>query len=353
MLASAQRLISARTSMVDRFGRYKPESSHEVRQLDIKNDQTLQQLTDAWLKFSPDFHLIHHQHPTALQIIADLVKDINYSSKDVEKFSIALAAFQDEEFFQKKAGLFLSVLINHGKDKNYTISVQHLQVKIDYLCMQNTKHVTIYGDAGHWCATGMRSGSILIKGNPAAASLDISGIELLYDNNYLGKEMSGGKIIVESNVGHDPGQGMKGGTIIIKGNSWGAGQDMEDGLIIIEGNIKIHYVGWKMQGGKIIVKGNVHVDVGPLMEDGIIVICGNTYLVGSGMHGGVIYLKGGCKGTVGSEMYGGEVHVFGDEIRIAEDPTDFRLYGVFWGGRIFHNNRLIVDKPKCISPFLR
>ena len=124
---SAQK-IPALTAVSSVFGRYKPEERHEIRQADVEGGETRRQLGEAWKNYKWDGNL-----DARWVEVCDLVRNLICSAKDVENFSIALAEFQDEKDFSEKAGLFLSALINNGKDNDYIIHTKHLEKKINFI----------------------------------------------------------------------------------------------------------------------------------------------------------------------------------------------------------------------------
>ena len=119
------------------FGRYKREPKQDVRTQKIKEDQTLLQLKQAWKKFKLTSRFRDDQ---VYDDVLSIVKGLKYSAKDVERFSIALAEFQEEQDFETKAGYFLSALMNNGIDMDYIIHTAHLPL-INYLGYKNQKSI--------------------------------------------------------------------------------------------------------------------------------------------------------------------------------------------------------------------
>jgi len=265
-----------------RFGMYKKEEKKEVREADVNEERTLKRLKEAWTGFDYDRTvrcIVQIEYEKALSLIGNL----DYSAHDLERFSIILADFQNESMFSEKAGLFLSALINSGRDMDFKLFTRHLDVRIDQFGGDNTKNITIIGGLGFRVGYGMKRGSIVIEG-----------------------DVGGG---VGTGV-----KGMEGGIIIVKGNALGAvGMCMKGGKIIVEGNVSDSGEG--MEGGEIIIKGNVGEKVGEFMKDGIVIIHGNAE-------------------SVGYKMEGGEIHVEGEIGKI----------GNVIHGKIFHRGKLIVDK---------
>ena len=254
-----------------KFSRYKPEEEKEVRKVSVAKDQVLEQLIAAWKKTDYD----DTDRPyDVYKKASKQIKRISYSAKDVEKFSVALVEFQDEERFYEKAGLFLSALINKGKDTEYVIHTQHLSQEVHNLGYLNTKNLVVNGDAGPEAGAHMKKGNLTVNGNAG---------------DWMGEVMKGGTITVNGNAGKGVGKFMRGGSITVNGNA----------------NIEVG--GW-MKDGTITVNGNAGDDVGCAMEDGIITVKGDAgKLVGDGMRGGAIHVEGHYE-KLGGGIKGGKIY---------------------------------------------
>jgi len=280
-VGSTVRVPSA-VAVGSRFDRYKPEEEKVVRKVEVKEDAVLRQLKAAWKKFDyahdPETGLTDNYRKADTE-----VKRIRYSAKDVENFSLAMVEFQDEEGFSRKAGYFLSALVNNCKDTDYVIHTQHLSQKIDCVGYRNTKNIIVNGNV----------------------------------NTIFGYEMSGGSITVNGNAGVDAGQRLLGGAIAINGNVDGSlGLGMEHGSITVNGDAK-DYGGQLMNGGTIIVNGNVGDNIG------------------FNMAGGTIIVNGNAGNVVGDLMRRGEIHIEGDYGGLSKRIK---------GGKIYHKGKLIVDR---------
>jgi len=224
------------------------EEKKEVRETDIKEGKQFEQLISAWSTYR---RLTKSRNFLANTPIADpfsfvylqaldLAKNLMYSSKDVEKSSIILAEFQDEEWFFVKAGLFLSALINNGKEENYTVHTRHLQCSFRNLGYRNRKNIVVEGDANVGAGECMEDGSIIVKGS---------------SDGDVGRNMKGGNITIEGDAKDHVGNLLKGGVIVVKGDagSW-IGYRMEGGVTTIIGNAG-YFVGQEMKGGEIHLYG--------------------------------------------------------------------------------------------------
>jgi formylmethanofuran dehydrogenase subunit C len=135
---------------------------------------------------------------------------------------------------------------------------------------------------------GMKSGTIKIKGSAGM---------------HLGAEMSGGNITVIGNAGSWAGMEMKGGTLHIHGNAEdhvgsayrGSWQGMTGGRIVIEGDARSQ-LGGGMAGGQIIVQGNVENFCGIRQSGGTIIVKGSAVRgAGAEMNGGTIAVEGAIR----------------------------------------------------------
>jgi hypothetical protein len=215
-----------------RFGRYKDEEEKAVRSSKVVEDRVLGQLKEAWMKV----HLGDELGPACLRAI----KGIQYSAKDVEKFSVALVEFQDEVDFATKAGVFLSALVDSCRESEFIIRTRHLYGKIHFLGLHNTKNITIDGDAGHNLGLCMNGGRITVEGT----------------GGWAGRSMENGEIVINGGTGTEIGYSMTGGKITVKGNADArVGQGMCGGEIRLEGGYES--LGWDQKGGKVYHKGKI------------------------------------------------------------------------------------------------
>jgi len=134
------------------------------------------------------------------------------------------------------------------------------------------------------------------------ASLEIYGVP----GNDLGAFMNGSEITVYGNVQDGCGNTMNQGRIIIKGSAGDIlGYSMRGGKIFVRDNVGyrvgIHMKEYRKNKPCIVVGGTAEDFLGEYMAGGILVILGlnlpkneihETKFVGTGMHGGVIYIHG-------------------------------------------------------------
>ncbi|MDD5171993.1 MAG: hypothetical protein PHF60_03065 [Candidatus ainarchaeum sp.] len=237
-----ERSDSSALAMVKGFKGYGPEQEHAVRVPEVREDDVLKQLRQAWKEYAAGGRVQSKAERTK---IALMFEKIDYSADDIENFSIALAEFQDAEDFSNKAGLFLSALMNNCKDSDFTIHTCHLAVPLHLLGHHNTKNITIDGDAGYYLGDTMDGGSITVKGNAGS---------------WVGTGMTSGTITIEGNAGdcagaHASGPDIASGPkIFIKGD---AGNDIGLGAwhvsIYVDG--KIWSISMEVQSAHIYEKG--------------------------------------------------------------------------------------------------
>lgn len=144
---------------------------------------------------------------------------------------------------------------------------------------------------------------------------------------YIGTGISGGlHLTVDGTPGNDMAAYLDGPTLIINGNAQDAmGNTMNNGTIVVHGNAG-DTVGYAMRGGEIYVRGNVGYRVGIHMKEyrdkiPVIVIGGKSGdFFGEYMAGGILILLGlGLKAGeeavgdyCGTGMHGGVIYIRGE-----------------------------------------
>ncbi len=137
--------------------------------------------------------------------------------------------------------------------------------KLDFIGKQlEGGSITVHGDVGAYLGLEMKSGSIKVNGD--------TGI-------YAACELKNGFLQINGNAGDFlaaalPGnkQGMKGGTVLVKGNvGERAGDHMRRGTLLIEGNAG-DYCGSRMVAGTIAVMGTTGRYLGYAMRRGTLLL---------------------------------------------------------------------------------
>ncbi|MDD5113167.1 MAG: formylmethanofuran dehydrogenase subunit C [Methylobacter sp.] len=155
-----------------------------------------------------------------------------------------------------------------------TIVIKNSFSKLDFIGKElQGGSIKVEGDAGAYLGFGIKSGEIEVDGN--------SGL-------YTGCEMKKGFIKITGNAGDFLGgalpgnkMGMKGGTILVKGNvGERAGDHMRRGNILIEGNAG-DYCGSRMTAGTIAVMGQTGRFLGYAMRRGTLLLWNQPQLSAS------------------------------------------------------------------------
>ena len=155
--------------------------------------------------------------------------------------------------------------------------------------------VEITGALGErFIGAGLSDKNLVIKGTPGnalGAYLNGSVIEVFGNaQDAVGDTMNDGKIVIHGNIGDAAGYAMRGGKIFVKGNAgYRAG---------------IHMKAYKDKIPALIIGGTAGSFLGEYQAGGVIIVLGlnsDKNTVGNfpctGMHGGKMFLRGGCKGV--------------------------------------------------------
>jgi glutamate synthase domain-containing protein 3 len=177
----------------------------------------------------------------------------------------------------------------------------HFQTLNEQVRSSPDKEITIDNCLGQrYIASGLSGRKITISGTPG---------------NALGAYLDGSDIVVHGNAQDATGDTMNGGTIVIHGNAGDAtGYAMRGGAIYVRGNsgyrTGIHMKAYREQQPAIVVGGKAGSFLGEYQAGGIIIVLGldpvkktktpQTKIAerglvgnfcGTGIHGGVIYLR--------------------------------------------------------------
>jgi glutamate synthase domain-containing protein 3 len=159
-------------------------------------------------------------------------------------------------------------------------------------------------------------------------------ITQVYGQRYIGTDLEGPfDIEVYGTPGNDLGAFMNGPTVTIHGNTQdGCGNTMDEGKIVIHGYAG-DIVGYSMRGGKIFIRDDAGYRVGIHMKEyyekrPIIVVGGTAQdFLGEYMAGGVVVVLGLTLGDgekhnarfVGTGMHGGKMYVRGAVSHLAKE----------------------------------
>jgi hypothetical protein len=200
-----------------RFGPFKPETDRVVRAVEVETNQAIETMKRAWFECSPPEPC--NSGKSYVEMLGR-IRTVACSAKDIGAFSLMLPAFEGEERFHAKAGLFLSALICNSKDEVFMIHTVNLIERIYNLGYDNDKKIIVEGDAGHNLGIGMKGGEIIVNGDAG---------------NRIGGAMRGGSITINGDAGNDVGELMKAGSIYLNGGHLGICEHIYGGRIFHKG----------------------------------------------------------------------------------------------------------------------
>lgn len=170
---------------------------------------------------------------------------------------------------------------------------RELNCRLAEYVAKGARAISIRNVAGQrYIGTNLRAPARLeiygVPGNDLGAFMDGPEIHVMNDaQDGCGNTMNSGTIVVHGSAGDIVGHSMRGGSIFIRGNvGYRVGihmkeyEDMRPAIVI--GGIAQHFLGEYMAGGIIIVLG---ITISPHEVH-------PSRYIGTGMHGGTIYLRG-------------------------------------------------------------
>jgi len=173
-----------------------------------------------------------------------------------------------------------------------------------------------------------------VPGNDLGAFMDGPLVEVLGDaQDGCGNTMNSGLLAIHGSAGDIVGHSMRGGTILVNGNAgYRVGIHMKEygdqrPAIVIGGTAQ-HFLGEYMAGGVILVLGS-NLEAGEMHP---------SRYIGTGMHGGVIYLRG----PFDDRFLGKEVGVAELD---AEDWATVRQYVVAFAACFGRDPDALLDGP--------
>ncbi|MBN2095602.1 MAG: hypothetical protein JW727_06135 [Candidatus Aenigmarchaeota archaeon] len=256
----------------------------------------------------------------------DNAKDLLYSTDlPPERIPIVARKIGGNWKHIQEDGIYLSCLINNCKDsETITLEIPPSGTFENQLAQYLSKNIFLHD----WCYFGMNTSEGTIKViNPGGNILHdlgyrMSGGKIILEGNAsvnVGQLMTGGEITVNGNTGHKLGNQMKGGRITVNGKADDVSR-MKGGHVLVEGDA--HSLGRDMSGGEILVKGNLLVSenagpqIGAGMTGGKITIEGKIIDLTDKKR--YLGLKGKCNvGLISKDFKGGEIYL-GDTL-IAKD----------------------------------
>jgi len=184
-----------------------------------------------------------------------------------------------------------------------------------------------------------------VPGNDLAAFMN--GANITVNGNAqdgVGNTMNAGTVVIHGDAGDVLGYSMRGGTIFVRGNAgYRTGIHMKEfencRPVVVVGGKTMDYLGEYMAGGILMVLGLGSKDSSPV-----------TNYVGTGMHGGSIYVRGRV-----------ESHQLGQEVGVEKvgDPTWLEIQSILSDysralgleGLEFRRDEFIRLIPKTTRPY--
>ena len=184
--------------------------------------------------------------------------------------------------------------VDERNELGHPLDYRELNEKIRSCIASGSERIVLKG------VTGQRY--IASAANEPRLKIDIYGTP----GNDLGAFLNGGTIEVFGNAQDVTGNTMNDGRIIVHGNSWDiTGLAARGGTMLIRGNsgyrVGIHMKEVNGRGPRLVIGGSVHDYLGEYMAGGSIAVLGMGVdkdvspvglSVGTGMHGGRIFVKG-------------------------------------------------------------
>jgi hypothetical protein len=168
-----------------------------------------------------------------------LIADVSISSMDVGLFCSKLVKYDSHKHFGKKAGYFLSALINTSKYGEFELFLSNV-FPTDNLCYKNTKNVIVHGNVGEKFGEAMASGELILNGDAgklAGYCLKDGKITINGDaDGWAGCGVAGGLLVINGNTSDGWGERSDGGEILIMGNAGKSG-DLGSGVYRVMGDI--------------------------------------------------------------------------------------------------------------------
>ena len=211
-MITQQRIVTEKTDARKKFGRFKPDPPKQVRRARVERNNAVEQITDAVKEL--DAHIVRKSSDVArgrdkgrlvdmiYEKAAELAAGIECNANDITAFSLTMHENEKEMFFATSAGMVISALINKSEDQDHLIHAEFLTGAIAFVGYRNTKNITIEGKC-----------------------------------NFIGYEMTAGKIIVNGNAMSRIGREMKGGEIHIMGAYTSLDDDIKGGKIFHNGRL--------------------------------------------------------------------------------------------------------------------
>lgn len=194
-----------------------------------------------------------HQRVDMSPLVCNKLKDLSLADIAALTLQNGKAKPRVDELFEISGSDTQNMVIKNSFDK------------LDFIGKElNGGSIIVEGDVGAYCGIGMKTGVITVNGDVGIfAACEMKKGFLTINGNagdFLGGALPGNKM------------GMKGGTVLVKGNAGErVGDHLRRGVILIEGNAG-DYCGSRMTAGTIAVMGNVGKHLGYAMRRGTLLL---------------------------------------------------------------------------------
>lgn len=214
------------------------------------------------------------------------------------------------------------------------IPYRALNQRLRDLVHEGVKEIVLRGVMGQrYIGTSLQSPARItvdgVPGNDLGAFMDGPNIVVLNSaQDGCGNTMNSGSIVIHGSAGDIVGHSMRGGSIFVRDNvGYRVGIHMKEyesvRPVIVIGGTAQHFLGEYMAGGVLIVLGS---RLSPAERH-------LSHYIGTGMHGGVIYMRGQVEEAfLGKEV--GAAPLDHDDTSLLE--TYIKEYGVHFGVNTEH-----------------
>jgi formylmethanofuran dehydrogenase subunit C len=240
---------------VKTFKGYRRETQSSTRGCRTEDDESL-------LRILRTFHRFMEGSRWDGEKLSGLMKGMSPAPDEVEAFTLAMGGFQHDCRFPRRAGEFLSAIINRGPGTDYTVHASHLD-EMQCLGEYNRKNITVMGDVGAYLGNMMEGGRIMVIGSAGrkagkqmrAGIIEVSGNA----RDFLGYEMLGGRIMVGGDALAGIGGGMVNGEILVRGNAYGDIEPNGGKITILGDALDAHL---RVFRGEVFIEGRLELDEG-------------------------------------------------------------------------------------------
>ncbi|MEW6036367.1 MAG: hypothetical protein AB1529_07175 [Candidatus Micrarchaeota archaeon] len=184
-----------------RFRGYRPMKEQAARSAEGKTNERLGELVDVFS--SVPLFLGNTRYEEIYDSMLVSLEGLRWSPDDVARFVLeGLPALGSGGEIRRRAGLFVSALVNNGSGSDYALCLDHLEWKVSMLGYRNMRALSVKGDAGAGAGYEMLEGSLKIDGCAG---------------DFLACRMEGGVLVLNGDAGRQAAWGIIGGEVHVDG----------------------------------------------------------------------------------------------------------------------------------------